>query len=217
LGTFIDFTDSSLEKFKFTTIFEKFGVSRPVIFIRKRLKKYLLLASAIVPGVAAYTLASPIFCTTFCPIRGICLGGLAGIEFAMVPAVVSLSLAEKRFWCKYLCPVGAILAGVSALNPFIKPKVNEKKCIIKGGCPEDCEDFHKDLCAICRVMDNEKCERECALGINLLGTDSLMQCSKCLDCYAKCDNDAVGISLFGKPAILRPFIGLYNRIRGHSS
>jgi polyferredoxin len=217
LGTFIDFVDFSFEKLRLRTIFERFENSRPVEFIRKRLKKYMLLAGFAVPSVAAYTSANPVFCTNFCPIRGICLGSLAGIELAMVPTVAGLSIAEKRFWCKYLCPIGAVLSAVSALNPFIKPKVNEEKCIEKGGCPEDCEDFHMDLCAICREIDDKKCERECNYGISLLDSDSLIQCSKCFDCYVKCDNDAVRINLLEKPAILRPFIALYNRIKGRSS
>jgi ferredoxin-type protein NapH len=172
-----------------------------------------VLASAL---VGSAVLKFPVFCTV-CPIgisqRGmIHLNSIASVTGAILPWIIELwvipivavvaSLRERRFWCKKLCPVGALLKGASAINPFIKPKIREDKCVQKG-CPEDCKDGHIDLCLHCRIMDNRKCEKVCPFDINLLDHDSLARCTKCLECYMVCEYDAIKIDLVGKPEILR--------------
>jgi len=110
-----------------------------------------IIASALV-GSAVFKF--PVFCAV-CPI-GIVSRGLIHfksmmsvtrmwmvwwLELLAVPVVATLlSLREKRYWCKRLCPVGAFLGMVGSLNPFIKPRVKEERCIMKG-CPEDCKDI----------------------------------------------------------------------------
>ena len=110
-----------------------------------------IIASALV-GSAVFKF--PVFCAV-CPI-GIVSRGLIHfksmmsvtrmwmvwwLELLAVPvAATLLSLREKRYWCKRLCPVGAFLGMVGSLNPFIKPRVKEERCIMKG-CPEDCKDI----------------------------------------------------------------------------
>ena len=126
-------------------------------------------------------------------------------------AAVLVSLRERRFWCKKLCPVGRLLSGVGTLNPFIKPKVKQEKCIMKG-CPEECEDYHIDYCGWCRIMDDRKCEKVCPVDINLVDNGSLHKCTKCLECYIACDYNAVRIDLLGKPEVFR-IGGFFRRLR----
>jgi len=186
-----------------------------------------ILASAL---VGSAVLKFPVFCAV-CPIGIVSRGMLHfksmmtitrmwmvwWLEMFSVPIVATLlSLREKRYWCKRLCPVGAFLGIVGALNPFIKPRVKEERCVMKG-CPEDCEDYHLDYCLFCRLMDDRKCEKVCPININLVDHGSLAQCTKCLECYVVCDYDAIRIDLLGKPEVFQSITRFYKSIRRHSS
>jgi ferredoxin-type protein NapH len=162
--------------------------------------------------VGSAVLRFPVFCS-ICPI-GISTKGmfhlkaLTSVTGRMMPIIVELwaipviailaSLREKRYWCRKICPVGATLNLAGSFSPLIKPTVKTDKCIMKG-CPETCEDYHLDYCGVCRQVDQNRCERVCPQGIDLLDKGSLAKCTKCLECYIQCDHDAIEIKLFGTP------------------
>jgi MauM/NapG family ferredoxin protein len=52
-------------------------------------------------------------------------------------AVVGLNAVYRRFWCRYLCPLGALL-GLASMLPFIRHRVNREKCISCGRCSNIC-------------------------------------------------------------------------------
>ncbi len=52
-------------------------------------------------------------------------------------AIVLLELAERRFWCRNLCPLGALLGIVSARNP-LGLTVDRSGCTACGNCPTTC-------------------------------------------------------------------------------
>ncbi len=125
------------------------------------------------------------------------------LELWTIPvAAVLTSLRERRYWCRKLCPLGTLLNTVASLNPFIKPRVEKEKCIMRG-CPDGCGDYHLDYCIICRYEDNRKCEKVCPANINLVDGGPLHRCTKCMECYIVCDHDAVKIDLVGKPDVSR--------------
>lgn len=133
-------------------------------------------------------------------------------EFFVIPVVaVIASMRERRLWCRKLCPLGALLNMVGALNPFIKPKLKHEKCIMRG-CPDECEGYHKDYCIICRYEDNRKCEKVCPVDINLVDNGSLHKCTKCMECYIVCEYDAVKVDLVGKPDVFR-IGGFFKRLK----
>jgi ferredoxin-type protein NapH len=186
-----------------------------------------ILASAL---VGSAVLKFPVFCAV-CPI-GIVTRGLTHfksmmsitriwmiwwLEMMAVPAVaILLSIREKRYWCKRLCPVGAFLGMIGSLNPFIKPQVNDDQCIMKG-CPEDCKGSRLGICLFCRLMDDKICEKVCPVDIDLLDHGSLAKCTKCLECYIVCPYDAISLNFFGKPDIIQSSTRFYERIRRRSS
>jgi hypothetical protein len=178
-----------------------------------------VLASAFV-GSAVFRV--PVFCVV-CPIgistRGLVhlrsLSSITGrflpfvIELLPIPIIaVLLSLREKRFWCKKLCPVGSLLRATGRLSPFLKLRVEDKKCVMKG-CPEDCEDNRLDMCLFCRTMDDRSCEQVCPVDINLVDHGSFERCTRCLECYIVCDHDAVKINILEKPNL--PGVGGFLR------
>ncbi len=182
-----------------------------------------ILASSLIGSVV---FRFPVFCA-FCPIgivsRGLfhfkAMMSITGkwmvwwLEMLFVPVVaVVLSLRERRFFCRRICPVGMFLSMVGSFNPFIKPRVKEERCIMKG-CPEDCKDSCLDICLFCRLMDDKKCEKVCPVDIDLVDHGSLAKCTKCLECYVVCPYDAISIDLLGKPDIVQSSYRFLDRIR----
>jgi polyferredoxin len=61
-------------------------------------------------------------------------------ELAIVPALAATEIAERRSWCRYLCPVGATL-GIASLLRLLKivigaRRVQEVSCIsVRRGLP----------------------------------------------------------------------------------
>ncbi len=51
--------------------------------------------------------------------------------------VILLNLSTSRFWCKYICPLGALLGLISRLN-LMKIKVNNESCIECDLCSTNC-------------------------------------------------------------------------------
>jgi len=47
------------------------------------------------------------------------------------------SLVYRNFWCRYLCPYGALLGLFSTVSP-VKIKRNEDKCLRCGACASNC-------------------------------------------------------------------------------
>lgn len=52
--------------------------------------------------------------------------------------IVLLNMVRERFWCRYICPLGAMLGLVSRWNIF-DVRINEEKCIKCGLCTIHCQ------------------------------------------------------------------------------
>jgi len=114
--------------------------------------------------------------------------GISFRSFIVITALLILSILVKNFWCRYLCPYGAIL-GVIGLFSMGKIKRNEKSCIGCGKCEKICPG---------RISIMEK------VAINSL------ECSVCLRCVDICPaENAIGFSFFpGKTPINQRGIAL---------
>jgi len=91
---------------------------------------------------------------------------LLGLLFA---GVLALNALADRFWCRYLCPLGALLgllSKISLLRPIVRPACN--RC---GHCAD-----------VCRVnaIDTRR-------GYDIVPAE----CTVCLDCLAACPESAV--------------------------
>jgi polyferredoxin len=79
-------------------------------------------------------------------------------------ALVALSLLTKNFWCRYLCPYGALLGLLSRFSPF-KIRRNEEKCIHCHACTRYCP----------TLIDVEK-----------KGVIKSEECFGCMTCVSRC-------------------------------
>ncbi len=89
---------------------------------------------------------------------------MSATTFWVLAILVGLSLAIPYFWCRYLCPYGALLGALSWLSPF-KVRRDIKTCI-------DCE----------------KCTQVCPSQIKVHKARSVIsdECHACLHCVDIC-------------------------------
>jgi len=78
--------------------------------------------------------------------------------------IVALSIVFKNFWCRYLCPYGALLGMLGRFAP-LRVKRHESECIHCSLCTKNCPGF----------IDVENCD-----------TVTSVDCIKCLTCIEKC-------------------------------
>lgn len=96
-------------------------------------------------------------------------GVLIGFLFA---GVVALNFYRARFWCRYVCPLGALLA-VAGKNPLVRLDRNPGGCDTCGLCLADCQGGART-----RSMDQWK----------------PAECFYCFNCQAACPTEAVKFS-----------------------
>lgn len=67
---------------------------------------------------------------------------ISQLALIIIAALFVLSIVLRNFWCRYLCPYGALL-GITALLSSIKIKRNPVSCIDCGLCTKACPSFIK--------------------------------------------------------------------------
>lgn len=83
--------------------------------------------------------------------------------------VIALNLLVARFWCRYLCPLGALLGLLSKLG-LVKRQVNER-CTECGACAS--------ACPTATVQPKQSFASDPS------------ECTMCLECLAACPYDAI--------------------------
>jgi len=102
---------------------------------------------------------------------------LQGLLIGMIfVGIILLNLSRERFWCRYICPLGAFLGVISRWN-VLKLKINTEKCINCNLCSLQCQ-MQAD------PYPNEKWKSS--------------ECDYCFTCSAICPTNA--ISFPGKMA-----------------
>ncbi len=104
------------------------------------------------------------------------------IEIIIVFAVLFLNLLTRRFFCRYLCPLGALLALFG----------KDRKLIIR---------YNPNNCINCKL-----CDQRCPLDIKpSQGNSEGIYCWNCFECKDVCPKDALKI-VWGKEKSLEPKI-----------
>lgn len=94
--------------------------------------------------------------------RYLCVGGAVTIIVLVV-----LSVFVQNFWCRYLCPYGALLGLISMVSP-LRIRRSTTLCIDCGRCARDCPSL---------------------LPVDQLITIKSAECTGCLECVAACPVD----------------------------
>lgn len=115
----------------------------------------------------------------------------SGMVLLAFVGIVALELWQPRFWCRNLCPFGALLGLVSRFSLL-------RRWVLPSACSG------------CRL-----CERTCPMNAMAGGveTTDYSQCTFCLECTGVCDRDGIrfGFRGSGQPAAPRPSGGISRR------
>jgi MauM/NapG family ferredoxin protein len=87
--------------------------------------------------------------------------------------VLALNAVRRRFWCRYLCPLGGLLGLVSRVSLF-RYRINRDDCISCGRCATRCP-VH-------------------AIDAGRGYTADAGECTACLDCVENCPTRAIAFS-----------------------
>ena len=133
--------------------------------------KYLILGVVLIASIRAiYPPLQPL-----CPARALFsfLSPTPLIWSVLITFFVT-SLLNRRFWCKYLCPLGAVLAPFNKINPL--------RLVLK-----------EDRCTSCR-----RCDAACPMEIDDLANHLRSpECIQCLECQEACpEKDVLELRLF---------------------
>jgi len=96
--------------------------------------KYLILA--IVVLASTWTIYPPLH--DICPARALFSFQLsAPLLISVLVVFIITSMANRLFWCKYLCPMGAALAIFNKIAPM-RLVLNQDSCTACGRCDPEC-------------------------------------------------------------------------------
>lgn len=108
---------------------------------------------------------------------GLWFGGLTWMSFFIGAIILFELLVSRRWWCRYVCPGGALYSLLGAARP-IRVKLVEQKCT---------------RCADCIVA--------CPMGLNPMNNAMGMECDNCGLCISSCHDDALTYGIRRTPSI----------------
>jgi len=133
------------------------SIDRPL-----RYAKYFVLALVLVASL--YMVFPPL--REFCPVRAVFSLKMTALLWLTLIVFLAGSVLVERFWCKYLCPLGAALAIFNKISPVrIVSDTN-----------------HCNHCG--------RCDIECSMGIRDV-PDNLSdpECIRCMECLETCAHE----------------------------
>lgn len=119
---------------------------------------------------------------------------ISQFSLIVIAVLMLLSVLFRNFWCRYLCPYGALLGIFSLLSP-LKIKRNKESCIDCNLCAKACPSFIK-VYKVTTVFSDE--------------------CSTCMSCVDACPVEdtldlkpVIGNKKFSKKWIAAGVVGIY--------
>ena len=135
-----------------------------------RYLKYLVLVGVLI--ASTMTIYPPLW--DFCPARALFSFNLTTpLLWSVLITFVITSILVQRFWCKYLCPLGALLAVFNKIAP-LRIVIDQDRCTSCHRCEADCP---VDIAPIPENMRS-------------------LECVQCLECIETCSRpDAIDLRL----------------------
>ena len=162
----------------------KFELWRPLIFTKYfALIIFVLIIPATVTNFAGT--GEPFFCQYICPAGTLeagfpliaaheefrqILGKLFALKFSILAATIFGSVLVYRFFCKAICPLGAVYGLLNRLSIY---RLN----------------FDENLCVNCGA-----CEKICKMNLNPARCGNSAECIRCGDCAKICPRGAIKFS-----------------------
>jgi len=152
---------------------------------------YYVLGGAL---ASTFIFGFPVFCL-ICPV-GLTFAVLIGVwrliqfneptwSLLIFPLILILELVFYRYSCRKFCPLGALISLVSRLNIFVRPKIDQTKCMQTSKGIE---------CKLCKSVCNEAID----LHEKAASSAQLSRCTKCRDCADVCPMGAIKFPFFRK-------------------
>ncbi len=108
---------------------------------------------------------------------------ISPLAFWVLMTILLLSIFIRNFWCRFLCPYGALLGGLSLMS-LLKVHRNTDSCTQCKKCTKACP------------VDIQVHQRSCVISD---------ECHACLKCVAACpEKDALFISIAKRFGLLKP-------------
>ena len=124
-----------------------------------RYLKYLILLVVVI--ASAFTIYPPL--REICPTRAVFALQLTPLLASVLLTFIITSMLNRRFWCKYLCPLGAAIAVFNKIAP-LRVTIDNHKC-----------------------TDCGRCDTECPMGIEAIPENMRnLECIQCLECIETC-------------------------------
>ena len=121
-------------------------VDRPL-----RYAKYLVLGIILIASL--YAAFPPL--REFCPVRAVFSLKMTSLLWLTLGIFLAGSILVERFWCKYLCPLGATLAIFNKISP-VRLVTDANHCNNCGRCDIECS---MDIADVPINLDHPECVR----------------------------------------------------------
>ena len=158
----------------------KFNLWRSLIYI-----KYLILLLFVIAIPLTSKLGEPAFCEYICPAgtfetaipmlathseyRSV-IGELFVLKLILLMFTIIGSIIVYRFFCKLICPLGAIYGLMNRISIY-RMNVDNNLCINCG-----------------------RCQKVCKMNINPVAESNSIECIRCGDCQQICPKNAINLS-----------------------
>jgi len=98
---------------------------------------------------------------------GFWIGGMSWMTVVFMTIVAIELFVSRRWWCRYVCPGGALYSVIGAARP-VRVKLREQNCT---------------ECALCVAA--------CPMGLNPMRDEMGKECDNCGVCISSCNDDAL--------------------------
>ena len=115
----------------------------------------------------------------------------SGLVLALFLLMLALNRYRPRFWCRYACPLGAML-GVFALRPFLRRRIDPAACNQCDLCGVGCHGAAAAAFVVPASAGRTEAGVPASAGPKQGGAWLSAECFGCFNCTSSCSRDGLG-------------------------